>query len=160
MQQFVSRPTESKAEITVDAPGHSFHCGGPGVEVKLSVEGDQLLAAEGRFPLAALTTSDPIGRAKLSDFLNQKSQPMLTAKLSAPVALSAGEAKLEFQRDGGAAMSITARWDPSLRPQAGLTAALQLEASFTGFGYKPPKLLFFSVKDPFALRVELQLDEA
>lgn len=143
------RITSGRAEVLAHAPGHDFHCAGDGVEGEVELDGSRIVALDARFPLAGLRATDALGNRELSKFLDLRSRPIATASLEAPV---------EIGRPGRVRLSIGHR-----SMIAGATfsgdapnGAAQLDLTFTGLGYKPPKLLVFKVKD--AIRVTIKAD--
>jgi hypothetical protein len=155
------RPQASSASIVASAPGHAFTASGAGLEGEAEVACGALVRVAVRFPLFALEASDPIGTRQLSRFFGPTSRPWAEASLLAPAQLDVAPGGV---LQGRLSMGFTFPEGP--RPPRAFEVELSghlprlsarvVGASFTAFGFSPPRLLLWRVADP--LRLELELD--
>jgi hypothetical protein len=147
-----------KAEVTAQAPGHSFRCKGAGLEGEVAVEGGRVVRASATFALERLEAGDPIGNHELKKFLGLDRKPKVKGELADPIALSidgervSGEGKVKLQIDGPTA-TAPIRFEGRL-PQVRAT----IDVTFTALGYRPPKLLFLKVKDDLKVELDLRVE--
>lgn len=146
---------EGTLSIEARAPGHDFTARGPAVRGEAQVAGGALQSLEVQVELAELKASDPLGNRELRKFLGLERRPTASASLRAPCPLSsAASAELEVAHNGRrVTRAATARVSAQ-----GFEATMQ--TAFSDFGYRPPRLLLFKVKDPLRVTVEARLQPA
>ena len=148
----------SRAEVTARAPGHSFRCGGAGVEGEVAIEAGKLVRATATFPLEKLEAGDPLGNRELKKFLHVDRKPKVKGELEAPISLSiegervSGEGKVRLSVDGRTA-TASIRFEGRL-PHVRAT----IDLTFSALGYQPPKLLFLKVKDDLKVELDLRVE--
>ncbi|MEQ8272784.1 MAG: hypothetical protein RMA76_43900 [Deltaproteobacteria bacterium] len=147
----------SRATVVADAPGHKFRATGDGLEGTARVEGGQVVEAEATFPLWHLDAGDMLSNREMKKFLDLPRRPSVRGKLAAPVAVEGGRGKgrVEVELQGRPTKPIDVTFDVK-----GMNVTLHLQASFSAFGHKPPKLLFIKVKDDFDLTLDCQIQRA
>lgn len=151
-------PARSRARVIADAPGHRFRAEASGLEGEVAFDAETLTSLDARFPLEGLDAGDPLGNRELRKFLDLRSRPVARATLTEPIPLNTDPTG-RLSAQGPIEISIgTRRMQTRMQaqghPESG-QAGFRL--TFTGLGYKPPKLLFFKVKDQLEIEVEVVL---
>lgn len=145
------------ARVKARAPGHDFSCGADGIAGEVTVEGERIISAKADLPLERLKAGDPLGNRELRKFLELDRRPRAQGELAEPIALSmdgdrvSGRGRLRLVVEGPTA-TVPVRFEGTL-PR--IRASIDL--TFTGLGYKPPKLLFLKVKDELSVELEIEV---
>lgn len=152
-----SHPITGRVQVKARAPGHDFTCGGDGIAGEATVEGERIVSAKAEFPLERLKAGDPLGNRELRKFLDLDRRPVAKGELAEPIALSiagdrvSGSGKLRLVVEGPTT-TVPVRFEGTLpRVRA------SIDLTFTGLGYKPPKLLFLKVKDELSVELEIEV---
>lgn len=146
----------SHIEVLAHAPGHKFKAQGPGIEGQAIIKDGRIESAEARFPLSALDSGDMLGNRELKKFFGLGKGPKhVTGRLLEPAAIQENGAQLSAQmqlglRVDGPEAKTTLKLQGSLQSIAG-----SFSLRFSDLGYKPPKLLFFKVKEQLDLTLTL-----
>lgn len=149
----------SRAKIVARAPGHDFEAAGTGLKGKAVVEGGTVTSAEASFPLWMLDAGDMLANRELKKFLGLKNKPTIRGKISGPIPMTeradgfSGAGEITVELEGRPTKPIPIRFEGSAK-----AVTIHLDASFTRFGHKPPKLLFIKVKDEFQLTLDCRLE--
>jgi len=148
----------SRADVTARAPGHSFRCGGAGVEGEVRVEGGRIVSGTATFPLEKMEAGDPLGNHELKKFLRLDKKPQVKGELEGPITLSiegervSGEGKVRLSVDGPTATA-------PIRFEGRLPAVkATIDVTFSALGYQAPKLLFLKVKDDLKVELDLRVE--
>lgn len=145
--------------ITAQATGHRFEVVGQALSGHFELCEDTLETAELRLELSSLSAGDRLKDHELRRFLDVPKEKEARAFLISPARLSRGQTGLSgrarFRFEIGARVTET---EVALRG-SGPNAHASLSLRFTQLGYKPPRLLLFSVRDELLVEVELSAEE-
>lgn len=150
-------PGASRATVVADAPGHKFRATGDGLEGTARIEGGRVVEADASFPLWHLDAGDMLSNREMKKFLDLDRRPSVRGRLAGPVDVGGvrGKGRVEVELQGRPTKPIDVTFEVS-----GSNVTIHLDASFSAFGHKPPKLLFIKVKDGFALTLECRIERA
>ncbi len=146
----------SRIEVLAHAAGHKFKAQGAGIEGQATIKDGRVEAAQARFPLSALDSGDMLGNRELKKFFGLGAGPKhVTGRLLEPVDIEENGDRLCAQiqlglRVDGPEAKTTLKLQGSLQSIAG-----SFSIRFSDLGYKPPKLLFFKVKEQLDLTLTL-----
>ncbi len=135
----------STVRVTAHAPGHRFVAEGPGLEGIVELERDRIVSANVTFPLDRLDAHDALKNHELKKFLAFETKPVAEGEILSATGLSSARIAIAV---GGARMETLATL--SGEPP---NVSARFQVTFTGLGYRPPKILFLKVKDAVDVEV-------